>query len=86
MTATTTSPDAASRLFTPAFIALSLAELAYFTAAGLTIPVTPLLAHGPLGADPSGVGLAVGLVCLYALVQAHSREESRAREIARECL
>ena len=45
-----------ARLFTPAFIALSLAELAYFTAAGLTIPVTPLFAHGPLGADPAGSG------------------------------
>lgn len=62
------TPQPAPRLFTPAFIALSLAELAYFTAAGLTIPVTPLFAHGPLGADPAGVGLAVGAFSLTALI------------------
>ena len=55
-------------LFTPAFIALSLAELAYFTAAGLTIPITPLFAHGPLGATALGVGVAVGAFSLTALV------------------
>ncbi|HEU5205368.1 MAG TPA: MFS transporter [Candidatus Limnocylindrales bacterium] len=66
MTAPTDRPDA--RLFTPAFIALSLAELAYFTAAGLTIPVTPLFAHGPLGADTLGVGLAVGAFSVTALI------------------
>ncbi|MGH2476431.1 MAG: MFS transporter [Candidatus Limnocylindrales bacterium] len=57
-----------SRLFTPAFIALSLAELAYFTAAGLTIPITPLFAHGPLGATAEGVGLAVGVFSVTALI------------------
>jgi predicted MFS family arabinose efflux permease len=66
MTVTTQRSD--SRLFTPAFVALSLAELAYFTAAGLTIPLTPLLAHGPLGADPAGVGLAVGAFSVTALI------------------
>jgi len=62
------SDDRQARLFTPAFIALSLAELAYFTAAGLTIPVTPLFAHGPLAADPAGVGLAVGAFSVTALL------------------
>jgi predicted MFS family arabinose efflux permease len=57
-----------TRLFTPAFIALSVAELAYFTAAGLSIPVTPLFAAGPIGADPFGVGLAVGAFSLTALL------------------
>ena len=60
--------DRIERLFTPAFIALSLAELAYFTAEGLTIPVTPLFAHGPLGATVEGVGLAVGAFSVTALV------------------
>ena len=60
------SPD--QRLFTPAFIALSLAELAYFTAEGLTIPVTPLFARGPIGASVEGVGLAVGAFSVTALV------------------
>ena len=57
-----------SRLFTRAFVALSLAELAYFTAAGLTIPITPLFAYGPLGASEAGVGLAVGAFAATALV------------------
>ena len=61
-------PEPAARLFTPAFIGLSIAELAYFTAAGLTIPITPLFAHGPLGAGPEGVGIAVGAFSITALV------------------
>jgi MFS family permease len=56
------------RLFTPAFIALALADLAYFTAAGLLIQVTPLFASGPLGADAVGVGIAVGAFSVTALV------------------
>lgn len=57
-----------ARLFTPAFIALALADLAYFTAAGLLIQVTPLFASGPLGADAVGVGIAVGAFSVTALV------------------
>lgn len=56
-----------SRLFTPAFIALAVAELAYFTAAGILIQVTPLFASGPLGADAVGVGIAVGAFSVTAL-------------------
>ena len=41
-------------LFTAAFVALSVAELAYFTAFGLLIPVVPLFAADPLGAGPAG--------------------------------
>jgi predicted MFS family arabinose efflux permease len=55
-------------LFTRAFVGLSLAELAYFTAAGLTIPITPLFARGPLGASELGVGVAVGVFAVTALV------------------
>ena len=65
---TTPNPDDRQRLFTPAFVTLSLAELAYFTAAGLTIPVTPLFAYGPLGATEAGVGLVVGAFAITALV------------------
>lgn len=57
-----------ARLFTPAFVALTLAELAYFTAEGMSIPLTPLFAAGPLGADPAGVGLAVGAFAISALL------------------
>jgi MFS family permease len=60
-------PDA-DRLFTPAFIALSLAELAYFTADGLAILVTPLFAVGPLGASPAEAGLAAGAFSITALL------------------
>lgn len=62
------TPGARTRLFTPAFIALSAAELAYFTAAGLMIPATPLFAAGPLDADNVGVGFAVGAFSISALV------------------
>jgi predicted MFS family arabinose efflux permease len=61
---TSTTP----RLFTPAFVALSLAELAYFTAQGLTIPTTPLFARGPLGSSEAGIGLAVGAFAVTALL------------------
>ena len=52
----TTAP--AERLFTPAFITLTLSELAYFTAAGLIIGLTPFFVTGPLGSDEAGLGLA----------------------------
>jgi MFS family permease len=65
---TTTDPNLTSRLFTPAFVALALAELAYFTAAGLMIPLTPLFAAGPLGANEVGVGLTVGAFSVTALL------------------
>ncbi len=55
------------RLFTPAFIALSLAEFAYFTAGGLEIPLAPLFASKAFGADEVGVGIAVGALALTAL-------------------
>jgi MFS family permease len=48
------------RLFTLAFVLLALCELAYFTAAGLTIPLTPLFAEGPMGANELWVGITVG--------------------------
>ena len=55
------------RLFTGPFVALGIAELAYFTSAGMLILVTPLFARGPLGADPVGVGIAVGAFSVTAL-------------------
>lgn len=60
-------PEAEPRLFTPAFIALSLAEFAYFTAAGLEIPLAPLFAAGPLGGGELGAGIAVGALAVTAL-------------------
>ena len=63
---TEAAPD--ERLFTPAFIALSLAELAYFTTAGLLIPITTLFAAGPLGANALGIGVTVGAFAVTTVV------------------
>lgn len=52
------STTPAGRLFTRAFITLTLCELAYFTAAGLILGVTPFYVTGPLGSDEAGLGLA----------------------------
>ena len=48
------------RLFTPAFITLTISELAYFTAGGLVIGVTPFFVTGPLGSDEAALGLVAG--------------------------
>ena len=55
------------RLFTPAFVALTLSELAYFTAGGLMIGLTTFLVTGPIGADESGVALATAAFTLTTL-------------------
>ncbi|GAA1062113.1 MFS transporter [Agromyces bracchium] len=55
-------------LFTRAFIALSIAELAYFTAAGLALFALPLYVTGPVGGDEASAGLAVGVFAVSALV------------------
>lgn len=59
--------DREPRLFTRAFVVLSLAEFAYFTAGGLEIPLAPLFAKNVLGADEVGIGIAVGALALTAL-------------------
>ncbi len=63
-----TSAPSTDRLFTPAFIALTLSELAYFTSAGLVIGVTPFFVTGPLGSDEAGLGLAAAAFSVTALV------------------
>ena len=68
MSAQPSNRVADDRLFTPAFIALAVAELAYFTAAGMLISLTPLFAAGPLGADEVGVGVTVGAFGTTALI------------------
>ena len=59
---------ARERLFTPAFVRLALADLAYFTAAGVAIYALPLYVTGPLGSDKAGAGLAFGAFAVTALV------------------
>jgi MFS family permease len=48
------------RLLTPAFVALTLSDLAYFAGTGVLIAATPLFVTGPLGSDEAGVGVAMG--------------------------
>jgi MFS family permease len=57
----------AQRLFTPAFVALTLSELAYFTGGGLMIGLTTFLVTGPIGADESGVALATAAFTVTTL-------------------
>ena len=60
--------EAVKPLFTPAFILLAICELAYFTAAGLTIPLTPLFAEGSLGASELWVGITIGAFSVTAVL------------------
>jgi MFS family permease len=57
-----------ARLLTPAFLAISLASLAYFIADGITIPVLQKFVVGPLGGDNVAVGIAYGAFSITALV------------------
>ena len=50
------------------FVQLAICELAYFAAAGLTIPITPLFAEGPLGANELWVGITVGAFSLSTIL------------------
>ena len=56
------------RLLTPAFIALTLSEFAYFTAGGLVIGVTPFFVTGPLGSDEAALGLVAGAFGITTLL------------------
>ncbi len=67
-TATRATRPASERLFTAPFIALGIAELAYFTAVGVSIFALPLYVTGPVGGDEAGAGLAFGVFAVSALV------------------
>jgi predicted MFS family arabinose efflux permease len=56
------------RLFTRQFIALGVADLAYFTAVGVAIFALPLYVTGPVGSDEIGAGFAFGVFAVSALV------------------
>ena len=55
-------------LFTGAFVALTLSDLAYFMGAGALVGVTPFFVTGPLGSGPAGVGVAVGAFSVTTLL------------------
>jgi MFS family permease len=55
-------------LFTPAFTSLTLASLAYFTAAGMLIPALPRLVAGTLGGGNATVGVVFGAFSVSAVL------------------
>src|SRR3954451_6344459 len=61
-------PSRHDRLLSPAFIALSVADLAYFTANGVVFFALPLYVVGPIGSDSAGAGIAFGAFGITALV------------------
>jgi MFS family permease len=70
-TTTATTTDLSGRrpsLFTPAFTALTLASLAYFTAAGMLIPALPRFVEGPLGGGNVAVGVVFGAFSVSAVL------------------
>jgi predicted MFS family arabinose efflux permease len=56
------------RLFTPGFATLTIASLAYFTAAGMTIPALPRFVEGPLGGGNIAVGVVFGAFSVSAVL------------------
>src|SRR3954447_9869692 len=61
-------PRRSDTLFTAAFVALTLSDLAYFMAGGALIGVTPFFVTGPLGAGPVAVGVAFGAFSASTLI------------------
>ncbi|WP_400998501.1 MFS transporter [Agromyces sp. GXQ0307] len=55
-------------LITTAFVALAVADLAYFTAHGMAIFALPLYVVGPIGGDEAAAGIAFGAFAVSALV------------------
>jgi predicted MFS family arabinose efflux permease len=68
MTLSTADVGAGERLLTAAFVRLTLADVAYFTATGVAIYTLPLWVTGPIGSDKSGAGLAFGAFAVSALI------------------
>lgn len=55
-------------LFTSAFVTLTVASLAYFTAAGMTLPALPRFVAGTLGGGDVAVGLVFGAFSVSAVL------------------
>ncbi len=60
--------EARPTLFTPAFVTVALAELAYFTAHGILLPALPRYVEGPLGRGNIAVGLVIGAFSVSAFL------------------
>jgi MFS family permease len=57
-----------ARLVTRPFVALAVATLAFFVAAGIVLPVSPTFAKEALGADETGVGIAIAAFSIASLI------------------
>jgi MFS family permease len=69
MTGVETAPEPRrSPLITRGFAALFVAALAFFGSGNMVLPVASRYASGPLGADATGVGLAIGSFAIAALL------------------
>ncbi len=55
-------------LFTRPFVALAVADLAYFLGIGVAIYTLPLYVTGPVGSDEAGAGIAFGAFGVTALL------------------
>jgi MFS family permease len=55
-------------LFTPAFTILSVASLAYFSAAGMLLPALPRFVHDALGGGDAAVGVTFGAFGITAVL------------------
>lgn len=60
--------ESSGRLFSGAFVALTLSDLAYFTAAGVLLGVTPFFVTGQLGSDTAGLGMVLGAFSVATLL------------------
>jgi MFS family permease len=65
---TRAEPAARPPLFGRSFVLLWIAAFGYFTAGNTVLPVASRYAAGPLGADSTGVGIAIGVFAIAALV------------------
>lgn len=65
---TTVATPRSERLFTPSFVSLGLADLAYFLAVGIAIYALPLYVTGPIGSTPAGAGMAFGAFAISAIL------------------
>jgi predicted MFS family arabinose efflux permease len=63
-----TTTARSERLLTRPFLILAVAELAYFTADGVSIYALPVYATGPVGAGEAGAGAAFGAFAVSALL------------------
>ena len=62
------APSTRAPLITTAFVALAVADLAYFTADGIAIFALPLYVVGPIGGNEAAAGIAFGAFAVSALV------------------